>query len=967
MGESLLSSQSCANLEVGLPNSSPIESAPVCLSHNAKRVRQTGKTWLPSRLRSSNASKRRNLPSQGLHNSRFLKQVISCTETRQKMAASNRSQCSEQLFVCTNLQDGDLGNYQKFPDKRRVGSLHRSKRRVLSCSHTFGFSTLATLPCRQENVPVQGSAFRFSNSTTRVHADCKTSEARTSVSRNSSSPIPGRLVVKGKLPTPVHEPDKRTPSYGPGTRFRDKLRKIRARTYTKKRLSGLPFRFDTRKSLSNPKEVENSSKSCSRHGGRIANNPKVAYVPDRCTSIPRKNNTNGQAPYASVSVVPEDTLAISPVSRPEDSGFKSSKKLSSVVERSQKSRKGLSFTSSGTQYPYFHRCVKPGLGSSFRKSDSQWQLDRSGKIASYQCPRVEGGISGLKKLSKQNSRQEGSHSNRQRHCSQLSEQTRGNTLMGHVSPGLAHHGLLQSSKHTHKSQTHSGLPQCHSRQSLQEGQNNSDRVVTSSSNIHLNLPSLAQTNGRHVCHQDEPQTSTLCFSSPRCKCTEHRCIEHLVGGSGRLCLLSCSSHTKGHTENEHLQVQNDSSSTRVAHDALVLGSGEPVNQTSITTTSLASSVNTTIQSQVPSESVVSESSCLAPRHHSEPLESFSEQVADRIKAPQRPSSRRVYESRWSIFELWCQQSQVVSSEPTISKIADFLNYLFTVKNLKPATIAGYRTAIADHLGHFGQEVSKSLDLNRLIASFYRDKPTANRGIPSWDLSLVLSALTKAPFEPLKDASLKILTFKTVFLMALASGKRRGEVHSWTYSSLRHKPHWKEVTISPSPAFLAKNQLASDGPDLLRPVVIPALKPFLSSDLTEDMTLCPVRALRYYLDRTNELRRGKNLLFISFKEGFDKDIMRSTISSWIKQTVLLAYQSSKADSQDLHIKAHDIRSMSASLAFKGGASLEQILGSCYWKSHNTFTTFYLKDVAWQSHEQSDYKLGPVVPAQHIVNV
>ena len=84
MGESLLSSQSCADLEVGLPNPPPVESAPVCISHNSKRLRQTGKTWLPSRLRSSDASKRRNLPSQGLHNSRFLKQVISCTETPQK-------------------------------------------------------------------------------------------------------------------------------------------------------------------------------------------------------------------------------------------------------------------------------------------------------------------------------------------------------------------------------------------------------------------------------------------------------------------------------------------------------------------------------------------------------------------------------------------------------------------------------------------------------------------------------------------------------------------------------------------------------------------------------------------------------------------------------------------------------------------------------------------------------------------
>ena len=710
----------------------------------------------------------------------------------------------------------------------------------------------------------------------------------------------------------MHEPDKRTPSYSPGTRVRDKLRKVRTRTYTKNRFPWLPFRSVSRKSLSNRKEIENFTKVDSGHGGLISNHPKVVNVPDRGTSIPGKDYTNGSVTHAPPPVVSQNKLAIPPVSRSEDSSFKPLVKAYSVVERPKQSQFRVPFTFRGTQHPHLHRCVKPGLGSPSRYHDYQWQLDNEGKISSYQCSRVKSSISSLKKLSKLHSKQKTSDSNRQRHCGQLLEQTGGNTLMGHVSPGLAHPGLLQPSKYPHKSQAHSGLPQCHSRQSLQEGQNYSDRMVTSSSNIQSNWQSLAQTNGGHVCHQIQSQTTNLCLPDPRCKCHGHRCIEHL-GGSGRLCLLSCSSHTKGHTENEHLQVQNDSSSTRVAHDALVLGSGESVNQTSIAATSLASSVKTTIQSQIPSESVVSESSCLAPGHHSESLESFSEQVAERIKAPQRPSSRRLYESRWSIFELWCQQSQVVSSEPTISKIADFLNYLFTVKNLKPATIAGYRTAIADHLGHFGQEVSKSLDLNRLISSFYRDKSSANRGIPSWDLSLVLLALTKAPFEPLKDASLKTLTFKTVFLMALASGKRRGEVHSWTYSSLRHKPQWKEVTISPSPAFLAKNQLASDGPDLLKPVVIPALKPFLSSDLTEDMTLCPVRALRYYLDRTKDLRKGKNLLLISFKEGFDKDIMRSTISSWIKQTVLLAYQSSNSDSQDLHVKAHDVKSMSASLA------------------------------------------------------
>ena len=68
-------------------------------------------------------------------------------------------------------------------------------------------------------------------------------------------------------------------------------------------------------------------------------------------------------------------------------------------------------------------------------------------------------------------------------------------------------------------------------------------------------------------------------------------------------------------------------------------------------------------------------------------------------------------------------------------------------------------------------MSKSLDIDRLLESFYRDKTIVNRSIPSWDLSSVLMALTNVPFEPFKDASLKPLTFKTVFLMALQSDKR----------------------------------------------------------------------------------------------------------------------------------------------------------------------------------------------------
>ena len=191
MGESLLSSQSCANLEVGLSNPTPIESAHVCISHSSKRLQQTGKTWLPTRLHVTNASKRRNLPSQGLHNSRFLQQNFPCTETWQKVAACDRPRCPEQLYDYTNVQNGNDRNYQKLPDKRRMASFDRSERCVLSRAYTSRIPTFATLPCRQENVSIQGSAIRVSNGTPRFHVDCKRGKAHSSVLRNSISPISG--------------------------------------------------------------------------------------------------------------------------------------------------------------------------------------------------------------------------------------------------------------------------------------------------------------------------------------------------------------------------------------------------------------------------------------------------------------------------------------------------------------------------------------------------------------------------------------------------------------------------------------------------------------------------------------------------------------------------------------------------------------------------------------------------------
>ena len=47
------------------------------------------------------------------------------------------------------------------------------------------------------------------------------------------------------------------------------------------------------------------------------------------------------------------------------------------------------------------------------------------------------------------------------------------------------------------------------------------------------------------------------------------------------------------------------------------------------------------------------------------------------------------------------------------------------------------------------------------------RPRMTLVLPRWDLCIMLEALSKFPYEPLREASLKHFTLKTVFPLAMA--------------------------------------------------------------------------------------------------------------------------------------------------------------------------------------------------------
>lgn len=95
--------------------------------------------------------------------------------------------------------------------------------------------------------------------------------------------------------------------------------------------------------------------------------------------------------------------------------------------------------------------------------------------------------------------------------------------------------------------------------------------------------------------------------------------------------------------------------------------------------------------------------------------------------------------------------------------------------------------------------------------------------------MVLTSLTRAPYEPLRQAADRNLTLKVVFLLALALSKRVGKLHGLSYI-IKHTRDWKSLAFEFIPEFVAKTQNPSVHDERFVSFSIPSLGDFV------DMTL-----------------------------------------------------------------------------------------------------------------------------------
>ncbi len=234
------------------------------------------------------------------------------------------------------------------------------------------------------------------------------------------------------------------------------------------------------------------------------------------------------------------------------------------------------------------------------------------------------------------------------------------------------------------------------------------------------------------------------------------------------------------------------------------------------------------------------------------------EVQETIASARAPATRKLYSSKWGVFESWCLARAIDPVNCPFGPVLEFLQERLT-EGVAATTLRVYIAAIAAR-----RELDEvPLGRHRMVSSFMRGvrhlRPVRPMAVPSWDLSVILKGLVTAPFEPLESASERILTLNIALLLALTSLKRVGDLQAFSVSEtcMDFAPGLVKVTLRLRPGYIPK-VLST----LFRSQVVTLHSfhppPFALSEDERLHMLCPVRALKLYVDRSKVWRKSSQL-------------------------------------------------------------------------------------------------------------
>ena len=485
-----------------------------------------------------------------------------------------------------------------------MGIVDRSVGRLTAHPHPSKLKEIAKILLQVSGVPVHLPPIRTSHSPPGLYNDCNGSETNGPLQRTQTSPIPGRLAdkvpVSGGTPSEHSGGGRPNPVLG----LDNKSGKIRTETY-----SYYEYHLDSAL-------VKPTKESWLKLQDLILRLKSKHVLTARClmSLIGLLASTE--------KMVPEGHLHMRPFQLHLKEHWRYPQSLDNLLpwteaiaahldwwQNPSNMMKGADLHPKDHSIQLFTDASKEGWGAHL----DQNSVVRPGETATHKRPRIEGGLTGPSKLQGPVPEPNSASCNGQLNSGSLHKQTRRNSLSRDVCSPVEDYDLVPSLSHNIESQTHSRVPECDGRPSVQVKPSAVNRMVTTSAGVQTDLPKVVHTSCRLICNSSEPQTSTVRISCPRPKGLGHRCSEHKLDESHCLCLPFDGSPSQSDPKNQAMLLPDHRSSPRLARDALVLVPSGALNRDPTATSGVNDSYQTVPQLCVPQQSTASQPPRLVSR------------------------------------------------------------------------------------------------------------------------------------------------------------------------------------------------------------------------------------------------------------------------------------------------------------------------------------------------------------------
>lgn len=531
--------------------------------------------------------------------------------------------------------------------------------------------------------------------------------------------------------------------------------------------------------------------------------------------------------------------------------------------------------------------------------------------------------------------QDGGFAGGQQHRPLLPKEQRGHQIQCTMQTCMSNPNLVRSPSYRDNSQLHSNSSQSGSRRFIKELPMGG--MVPKSSSCRQDFQSIRSSSDRPVRLSSHDKMQEVLFSKQGQSSPRQGRLCSSMALSHDVCISSPINHTGSDIQIlEHPRTPSPKHSQKaVANSPLLDGRSvdfqplaPPVcypKATKIPRRTRTGCHNRLVR-QEPSE--VTPDPVAAQRYVLSQL-GYQPEVSKRVGLSIKKTSDKQYRQSWKEWCAYCRLHNLGPFTVSVNKLANYLLHLFDA-GLSSSYIGVHRSAVCYWLQpHLKKTIASHKIITRLMDSFFKERPPSKKVVPPWDVQKVLTLLKE--WSPPDSISLKQLTYKCAFLLALATAKRVSDI------ALLSSGNKNMLLARDAIMFIPKFGAKTDRPTNL-------CHQFFVYRNKEDTNLCPVLYLKYYLKVTEDLRTdpSKDSLFLGLN-AFHAPASGKTIRNWLAEVIKLA---------GANFSPGSTRNFVVSTAYATGVSLKLIIDAGNWCSVDTPAKHYFSSIVSKTCEDQD---------------